>query len=112
MPETPPGRDNTISWAHVHEALDAAYAEVLASPGQVEGLDRAVCGPHLKHLSELAAAAAADGISADHWRRDVLDHAGPSASGALDLAESCMRQSGLWPWNSRDAGQRNHREPP
>jgi len=101
------GGSGTAGWAHVHEALTAAYAEVLASPsGQVEGLDRAACGPHLMHPSELAAAAAADGISADRWRGDVLAHAGPSAASALDSAESCMRQSGLWPWNSPDTTQR------
>ncbi len=97
------GEGSHPSLAHVHEALAAAYAEVLASPsGQVEGLDRASCGPHIKHLSEVAAAAAADGMSADQWRTDVLARAGPSAVIALDSAETCMRQSGLWPWNSPD----------
>jgi hypothetical protein len=100
------GEGSSGGLAHVHEALFAAYAEVLASPsGQVEGLDRAACGPHVKHLAELAAVAAADGMSPNQWRTDVLAHAGPSSLIALDSAEACMRESGLWPWNSPDTPQ-------
>ena len=84
----------------MHETLSAAYAEVLDDPrNQAEGLDRATCGPHLKHLSELAAAAATEGFSAAQWRADLLTQAGPSAVTAVDMAETCMRQSGLWPWH-------------
>ncbi len=75
------------------------HSEGLADPrNQAEGLDRAACGPHPKHLAELAAAAAADGASATNWRTDVLTHVGPTATGPLDTAETCMRQAGLWPW--------------
>lgn len=84
----------------MHEALSAAYAEVLDDPrNQAEGSEGASCGPHLKHLSELAAAAAAEGLSADQWRTRVLERAGVSAAGPLDTAETCMRRSGLWPWH-------------
>lgn len=87
--------------SHIHMALDAAYSEALTDPrNQAEGLDRAACGPHLTHLAELAAAAAANGASADRWRADILAAAGPTAADHLDTAETCMRQSGLWPWNS------------
>jgi hypothetical protein len=85
---------------HIHEALSAAYSEILADPRHhAEGLDRAACGPHLTHLAALATAAAAGGVSATGWRTDVLTQVGPSATGPLDRAETCMRQSGLWPWN-------------
>ena len=85
--------------SHLHEALTVTHSEDLADPrNQVEGLDRAACGPHLKHLAELAATAAAGGASARDWRGDVLAQVGPSAAGPLDSAEICMRQAGLWPW--------------
>ena len=94
------GAGGRTDLAHLHEALTAAYSEVLAdSRNQAEGLDRAVCGPHLKHLAEIAAAAAADGVPAAEWRADVLTRIGPSARGPLDSAEACMRQVGLWPWH-------------
>ncbi len=86
--------------AAVHAALEAAHAEVLSDQGgHAEGLDGASCGPHMKHLAELAAAAAAAGGSASQWRAEVLTQAGPTSAGALDGAETCMRQAGLWPWN-------------
>lgn len=95
--ETSGGR---VELADVHAALEAAHAEVLSDPRhQSEGLDGASCGPHMKHLAELASAAAEGGVSASQWRAGVLTQAGPSAAGALDEAESCMRQAGLWPWN-------------
>jgi len=101
MPErASEGSGGRMDLAEIHAALEAAHAEVPADPGhQVEGLDGASCGPHIKHLSELAAAAAAGGVSAPQWRAEVLTQAGPSAAGALDGAEICMRQAGLWPWN-------------
>lgn len=84
----------------LHVALAAAHAEVLADPRHsAEGLDRAGCGPHSKHLAVLAAGAAAEGMSADRWRSDLLQQAGTDAKPALDAAEACMRASGLWPWN-------------
>ena len=57
-------------------------------------------GPHIKHLAELASAAAEGGVSASQWRADVLSEAGPSATGALEGSEACMRQAGLWPWSN------------
>ena len=87
--------------ADVREALAAAYSEILTDPRyQTEGLDRAACGPHVKHLAELAAATATAGDSAARWRTDMLTTAGPTAARALDEAETCMRRTGLWPWSS------------
>jgi hypothetical protein len=81
---------------YMHETLSAADAGVLDDPrNQAEGLDRATCGPHLKHLSELAAAAATEGFPAAQWRADLLTEAGLSAVTALNMAERCMRKSGL-----------------
>ena len=86
--------------AQMHDALHAAYAEVLEDPrNQAEALDGAACGPHMKHLAVLAAGAAAEGVSADQWHANVLRQAGPDAAAALDVAEECMRYSGLWPWS-------------
>ena len=94
------GADLHTDLTHLHEALIVTRSEALTDPrNQVEGLDRAACGPHLKHLAELAAAAAAGGASATDWRSSVLAEVGPSATGPLDSAETCMRQAGLWPWN-------------
>ncbi len=85
----------------MHHAVVAAHAEALTEAvNQVEGLDGASCGPHLKHLAQLAAAAAAEGVSAEAWRSAVLAEAGPTAATAVDTAETCMRQSGLWPWRT------------
>lgn len=54
------GEDLHTDLTHLHEALTVTRSEALADPrNQVEGLDQAACGPHLKHLAELAAAAAA-----------------------------------------------------
>lgn len=87
--------------AHMHDALDAAYAELLADPRHhVESLEGAACGPHLKHLAVLAEAAAANGVSSEQWRADLLSHTGPDAAPAIDAAQACMHHSGLWPWNS------------
>ncbi len=104
MPEhTSEGSGDRVAVTHMHEVLNAAYEEILADPRhQTEALDRASCGPHIKHVSALAAAAAANGVSADQWRTDILTQAGPVAVSALDSAETCMRQSGLWPRNSPD----------
>jgi hypothetical protein len=85
----------------MHQAVSAAHAEALTEAAtHVEGLDGASCGPHLKHLAQLAAAAAAEGLSAEAWRSALLDEAGPTAAPAVDTAETCMRQSGLWPWRT------------
>ena len=85
----------------MHQAVSAAHAEALTEAATlVEGLGGASCGPNLKHLAQLAAEAAAEGISAGAWRAAVLDEAGPTAATAVDTAETCMRQSGLWPWRT------------
>ncbi len=87
--------------AHVHSALLLAHEETLGDPrNSPEGLDRAACPPHRKHLAILAAGASAEGLSADDWRGWVLDGVGPEAQPLLDSAEECMRASGLWPWPS------------
>jgi hypothetical protein len=90
-----------VNLTQMHQAVSAAHAEALTeSANRVEGLDGASCGPHLKHLAQLAAVAAAEGISADAWRAAILDEVGPAAATAVDSAETCMRQSGLWPWRT------------
>lgn len=101
MPEHASGQHHDhADLGAIHAALDEAYSEALTDlRNKAEGLDRAACGPHLTHLAELAAAAAAGGASASTWRDDILASAGLSAAGPLDAAETCMRQSGLWPWN-------------
>ena len=86
MPErATEGSVGRVDLADTHAALEAAHAEVLTDPRhQAEGLDGASCGPHIKHLAELASAAAEGGVSASQWRADVLSEAGPSATGALE----------------------------
>lgn len=99
--DTSEGHGHHLPLAHLHKALEAAYAEALTDPrNQPEGIDGAACGPHVKHLAELAAAEAARGVSSEQWRADMLAHGGPKAGPALDTAETCMRESGLWPWNA------------
>lgn len=91
--------------AQMHHALAAAHAEEMAEAASpVEGLDRAACGPHMKHLAQLAAAAAAEGVTPAEWRSALLAEAGPETATAIDTAETCMHESGLWPWNAGDDG--------
>ena len=86
---------------HVHQALMATHRETLEDPRySAEGLDLASCPPHRKHLATLAAGASAGGMSADDWRSSILEGVGPEAGPLLESAESCMRESGLWPWPS------------
>jgi hypothetical protein len=87
--------------SRIHHALVENHREALADPrNSAEGLDFASCPPHRQHLATLAAAASAEGISADAWRSAILEGLGPEAGPLLESAESCMRESGLWPWPS------------
>jgi hypothetical protein len=86
---------------HIHQALLDTHEEALADPrNSAEGLDFASCPPHRQHLATLAAGASAEGMSADAWRSTILEGLGPEARPLLESAESCMRESGLWPWPS------------
>jgi hypothetical protein len=90
-----------IDLDRIHQALMESHREALADPrNSAEGLDFASCPPHRKHLAMLAAAASAQGLTADAWRSSILDGIGPEVRPLLDSAESCMRESGLWPWPS------------
>jgi hypothetical protein len=90
-----------IDLERIHQALMGSHREALADPrNSAEGLDFASCPPHRKHLAALAAEASAQGLSADTWRSSILDGIGPEVRPLLDSAESCMRESGLWPWPS------------
>lgn len=84
----------------LHDDLSTAHADALAHLAtHVEGLERAACAPHLTHLAQMAVAAAADGVSAAAWRTELRARTEADIDAALDAAESCMRGSGLWPWN-------------
>lgn len=86
---------------HIHQALMETHREALEDPrNSAERLDFASCPPHRKHLAALAAGASAEGISADAWRSSILEGIGPEVGPLLESAESCMRESGLWPWPS------------
>lgn len=85
--------------AEVHRALYATHHEELDDPrNEAEGLDRASCPPHVKHLAQLAAGASLGRKSAEEWRTWVLADAGDHAAALIESAEECMRASGLWPW--------------
>jgi hypothetical protein len=90
-----------IDLERIHHALMESHQEMLMDPrNSAEGLDSASCPPHRKHLATLAAGAALQGLSADVWRSWILEGIGPEAEPLLDSAESCMRESGLWPWST------------
>jgi len=65
---------------------------------QIEGLEGATCGPHVKHLAQLALQQASKGVTRDQWRGWVAENLNPELTGHLAEAEECMRSSGLWPW--------------
>jgi hypothetical protein len=69
--------------------------EARANP-MPEGFDYTCCVPRALTLAGLAVALASDGVGSDTWRADAVAHGVEPA--ALDQAESCMRTSGIWPW--------------
>jgi hypothetical protein len=88
-----------IDLALIHESLAALRNDLLIDPrNEVEGLDRASCPPHIKHLAVLAAGASAEGRTAQQWRDWVVDGAGAHVGPLLHTAELCMKDSGIWPW--------------
>ncbi|HET8617179.1 MAG TPA: hypothetical protein VFL94_16785 [Actinomycetales bacterium] len=85
--------------AVIHESLAALRNDLLVDPrNEMEGLDRASCPPHVKHLAVLAAGSAAEGRNAEEWRRWVIDGVALDIEPLLRTAELCMKDSGLWPW--------------
>ncbi len=88
-----------IDLAVVHESLASMRGDLLADPrNEVEGLDRAACPPHIKHLAALAVGYSAEGHDAEEWRHWVVDGAGQQVAPLLHTAELCMKDSGIWPW--------------
>ena len=61
-----------------------------------EGFDYTCCVPRALTLAGLAVALASEGAGSDKWRADAAVHGIDPA--ALLQAESCMRSSGIWPW--------------
>ena len=87
-----------LDLTQIHQALLDTHQEALSDPrNSVEGLDFSSCPPHRQHLVTLAGAASADGMSADAWPSAILEGLDPEAEPLLESAESCMRESGLWP---------------
>ncbi len=85
--------------AHVHEALLQTHRELGGESSEgVEGLERASCPPHRKHLAQIAMGSAQDGLSAEEWRATIIEGLGSDIAPLVDEAESCMRSAGLWPW--------------
>lgn len=90
---------NRMALAEVHDSLVPTHPELLEHPRfEVEGLTGASCGPHVKHLAQVALDAAWQGRSADRWRAAVADGMGEHLAAFVDEAEACMRGCGLWPW--------------
>lgn len=86
--------------AKIHHALMLAHHEIIEDPRNgVEGLAGTSCGPHIKHLAQLAMSAEAEGVTADQWRASILDELGPEGPALLDQANACMHSAGLWPWS-------------
>lgn len=100
--------------AEVHEALVHAHQELLDEPAAgAEGLDAASCPPHVKHVAQLAMGAAAEGLTAQRWRDEIVDGLGDDVKPLLQRAETCMRDVGLWPWHDergREEEQHDHQE--
>ena len=64
--------DLDMDLSHIHEALTVSHSEALADPrNQVEGLDRAACGPHLKHLAEHLGDANFDVLHSRHPAKEL-----------------------------------------
>lgn len=83
----------------IHHRLMLAHHEIIEDPrNDVEGLAGAACGPHMKHLAQLAMSAASEGVTADQWRSAILVELGPEGPGLLDRVDTCMHGAGLWPW--------------
>ena len=86
--------------SEVYSALLRAHrAELGGSHNGPEWLEEASCSPDVKELAKLASSASANGMTAESWRAMVMSEGGPEALPLLDTAETCMRESGLWPWN-------------
>ena len=64
-----------------------------------EDLERASCGPLVKHLAHLAMHAAQAGATVEQWRAWVRTHASEASPTLLAEAEECMHSAGLWPWH-------------
>jgi hypothetical protein len=88
-----------LDLAQIHESLAALREDLLVDPrNEVEGLDRASCPPHVKHLAVLAVGASSEGKNAEQWRAWVAEGVGHDVVPLLHTAELCMKDSGIWPW--------------
>jgi hypothetical protein len=89
-----------VSAREVYRALLRVHrAELDDSHNGPEWLEEASCPPGVKELARLASSASVHGMTAEGWRSMIMSEGGPEASPLLDNAETCMRESGLWPWN-------------
>ncbi len=90
----------------IHQTLREAehhllkeHRELVDDPrNAVEQLERAGCSAHIKDLARLAMGAWSEGLTAEGWRTWIVDGMGPEAGPLVAAAETCMRTSGLWPW--------------
>jgi hypothetical protein len=99
MPEEA-GRPQATNAREVYQALLQAHrVELHDSHNGPEWLEEASCSPDVKELAQLASSAASRGMTAQDWRAMIMSEGGREASPLLDTAETCMRESGLWPWN-------------
>ena len=83
--------------------LQALHERLIDEP-LPEDLERAACGPHVKHLAHLAMHAAEAGATVEQWRAWVRVHASEASPTLLAEAEECMHSAGLWPGTTEPAG--------
>ena len=77
--------------------LEAVHSGMADEP-MAEGLERAACGPAVKHLAHLGIHTASAGGSEADWRAWVHEHVPEVSDALLAEAEQCMHSAGLWPW--------------
>lgn len=83
--------DRVAAW-RLREACDEM---LLLPPTALAEVD---CASTSKMIAHLAIAAAGLGSSENDWRSWMYGHFPLVAGRRLDDAVSCMRETGLWPW--------------